>query len=53
MDLCIDTDIKILEIAEKQCPENYHIEYTRRGYIIYVKDGYHYDVDNDLCYEVS
>lgn len=51
--LCIDTEFTYKERtkAEEDCPSGYHIEYTKRRYIIFVKDGYYYDLETDLCYE--
>lgn len=51
MDICIDVNTRNVAIARKQCPENYHIEYTRSGYVLYVKNGYYYDMNDDICYK--
>ena len=53
LEKCIDTDYLDVNIARKHCPKNYHIEFTRRGWVIYVLDGYWYDYENDLCYKVK
>ena len=52
-ELCIDTDYSYKQYSKAilECPSGYHIEYTRNKYIIYVQDGYYYDIDTDLCVE--
>lgn len=50
---CIDTDFSDVSIAREHCPQNYHIEFTSRGYIIYVQNGYWYDKSDDLCYKID
>lgn len=52
-ELCIDTDFSYKQYSKAilECPCGYHIEYTRSKYIIYVQDGYYYDIDTDLCIE--
>lgn len=53
MEICIDANTKDLLTAEKRCPKGYHIEFTRRGNILFVRDGYHYDMSDDFCYKDS
>lgn len=50
MNVCIETNSNKVGIAKEQCPKNYHIEFTRNGYVLYVLNGYHYDIDSDLCF---
>lgn len=38
-------------LAMKRCPQGYHIENTRNGHLLYVLDGYHYDIESDLCFK--
>lgn len=52
MKTCIDTDFLDVSIAREHCPQNYHIEFTSRGYVIYVLNGYYYDKSNDICYKI-
>ena len=49
MEICITPHNDNIELARKCCPQGYHIEYTRNGHPLYLLDGYHYDIDNDLC----
>ena len=40
-------------LAKKQCPEGYHIEYSRNGFVLYILNGYYYDLNTDLCFKDS
>lgn len=53
MKTCMDINSKKVDIAQVQCPKGYHIEFSRRGYVLYVLDGYAYDIDDDLCYKIE
>ncbi len=50
-EICITIYHEDVALAKKQCPQGYHVEYTRRGYPLYVLDGYHYDIETDLCFK--
>lgn len=52
MKTCIDTDFLDVSIAREHCPQNYHIEFTSSGYVIYVLNWYYYDKSNDICYKI-
>ncbi len=51
LERCIDTDYYDYSVARKYCPQNYHIEFTRSGRVLYVLNGYLYDYRDDICYK--
>lgn len=53
LEKCIDTDYYDAGIARKHCPQNYHIEFTSSGRVLYVLNGYYYDKSVDYCYKTE
>ena len=49
-EICITLYSDDIKLARKRCPQGYHIEYTRNGFPLYILDGYHYDIESDLCF---
>ncbi|MDE6058825.1 MAG: hypothetical protein K2G44_02170 [Clostridia bacterium] len=48
-EICVTLYNDDIELAKKRCPQGYHIEYTRNSHLLYVLDGYCYDMENDFC----